>query len=205
MTISAPQVLEDLKSGNARFLNGQSAQSSSSSLQKLKDYGEKGQLPKAIVLCCSDSRAPVEMIFDQDIGDLFVIRVAGNVVAPSLIGSVEFAASTFGTRLVLVMGHTKCGAVSAALSHIEDINTISSENIYDIVRRIKPHIFSIAHMDHATHDEKMDAAVEANVRASVAQLMSSSRVIESLMSKGELTIKGAVLDLGSGRVDFLED
>ena len=89
-------IVEDLKRGNQRFLEGRSVQSSESSLIKLKDFAKRGQFPKAIVLCCSDSRAPVEMIFDQDIGDLFVIRVAGNIIAPSLVGSVEFAASTFG-------------------------------------------------------------------------------------------------------------
>src|SRR4051812_27906751 len=95
--------IDDLRAGNSRFLEGITAHSSKSSLKKLKDFAENGQVPKAIVLCCSDSRAPVEMIFDQDIGDLFVIRVAGNIIAPSLVGSIEFAASAFGTNLVLVM------------------------------------------------------------------------------------------------------
>ena len=112
----ANAVIEDLVWGNTRFVEGKSIKSSAASLKKLKDFSEKGQIPKAIVLCCSDSRAPVEMIFDQDIGDLFVIRVAGNIVAPSLVGSVEFAASTFGTELVLVMGHSQCGAVDAIWS-----------------------------------------------------------------------------------------
>src|ERR1700761_2120529 len=113
------KVIKELKAGNKRFLSGESLQSSESSSKKLKEFAQKGALPKAIVLCCSDSRAPVEMIFDQDIGDLFVIRVAGNIVAPSLVGSIEFAADTFKTNLVLVMGHTQCGAVSATLNHIE--------------------------------------------------------------------------------------
>src|SRR5229473_1098788 len=129
MTTTPDQTIEYLRAGNKRFLEGRSIQSSQSSLRKLKDFAEHGQLPKAIVLCCSDSRAPVEMIFDQDIGDLFVIRVAGNVIAPSLVGSVEFAASTFATNLVVVMGHTQCGAVTATLNHIEDAQAIASENI----------------------------------------------------------------------------
>ena len=139
-------VLKELKAGNKRFLAGKSVQSSKSSLKKLKDFAKTGQAPKATVLCCSDSRAPVEMIFDQDIGDLFVIRVAGNIVAPSLVGSVEFAANRFKTHLVLVMGHTQCGAITATLDHIENAQAISSENIYDLVSRIKPHILPIAQM-----------------------------------------------------------
>ncbi|MEJ0009690.1 MAG: carbonic anhydrase [Alphaproteobacteria bacterium] len=187
------RVLRELKEGNARFLAGESVQTSQSSLRKLKDFAATGQLPKAIVLCCSDSRAPVEMIFDQDIGDLFVIRVAGNVVAPSLVGSVEFAASTYGTTLVLVMGHTQCGAVKATLDHINDASAISSENIHDIVSRIRPQIFPITQMPGLSPEEKYERAVEANVRASVNQLSHSSRLIEGLVAEGRMDIHGAVL------------
>ena len=197
-------VVQDLKDGNSRFLAGKTNQSSQSSLSKLRDLGQKGQLPKAVVLCCSDSRAPVEMIFDQDIGDLFVIRVAGNIVAPSLVGSVEFAASTFGTRLVLVMGHTQCGAVRATLNHIENPQEISSENIHDIVSRIKPNIFSIAQMHDMPMEERLNRSVEANVWASVSQLSHSSRLVEALVKQGKMKIVGAVLDLNTGQVRFLE-
>ncbi len=196
-------VIRELKAGNQRFLAGESLQTSQSSIRKLKRFAEHGQFPKAIVLCCSDSRAPVEMIFDQDIGDLFVIRVAGNIVAPSLVGSVEFAASTFGTKLVLVMGHTECGAVKATLSHIEDTGAISSENIHDIVSRIKPHIFPIAQMPELSSHEKLSRSIEANVLASVGQLSHSSRLIEGLVQEGKISIMGAVLDLSSGEVRFL--
>jgi carbonic anhydrase len=197
------QALQALKDGNGRFLAGKTLQSSQSSLEKLKDFANKGQVPKAIILSCSDSRAPAEMIFDQDIGDLFVIRVAGNIVAPSLVGSVEFAASTFGTSLVVVMGHTHCGAVEATLHHI-DGHAIASENIHDIVSRIRPHIFPIAQMQDLSDDEKMTQAIEANVRASVGQLAHSSRLIEGLVLEGKIQIIGAVLDLASGLVDFFE-
>jgi carbonic anhydrase len=196
------QVIDDFKAGNLRFLDGKSMQSSDSSLAKLKDFARTGQFPKAIVLCCSDSRAPVEMIFDQDIGDLFVIRVAGNIVAPSLVGSVEFAVSTFETSLVLVMGHTQCGAITATLNHIEHPQAISSENIHDIVSRIKPHIFPISQMQEITYEEKLTRAVEANVRASVSQLSHSSRLIEGLVRQEKIKIMGAVLDLYTGHVDF---
>ncbi|MBI1216501.1 MAG: carbonic anhydrase [Alphaproteobacteria bacterium] len=197
-------VVEALLEGNARFLNGSSLQSGESSLQKLKDFAQNGQSPKAIVLCCSDSRAPVEMIFDQDIGDLFVIRVAGNIVAPSLVGSVEFAASKFGTQMVVVMGHTHCGAVTATMEHITDPQSIPSENLHDIVSRIRPHVFAIAQMPEMPAAEKISRAVEANVRASVDQLSHSSRIIEALVLEGKLTIAGAVLDLATGKVNFLD-
>ncbi len=201
ITIDADKVIEDLIAGNKRFLEGKSIQTSESSLKKLKNFSEKGQFPKAIVLCCSDSRAPVEMIFDQDIGDLFVIRVAGNIIAPSLIGSVEFAVTAFGTNLVLVMGHTQCGAIRATIDHIENSNAISSENIHDIVSRIKPHIFPITQMP-VSYEEKFTRSIEANVFASVDQLAHSSRLLEGLLSQGKIKIRGAVLNLATGKVDF---
>lgn len=202
--MEAQKVIAELQAGNQRFITAQSHKSGQSSLDRLKNFAAQGQMPKAIVLCCSDSRAPVEMIFDQDIGDLFVIRVAGNIVAPSLIGSVEFAVSTFGTRLVLVMGHTQCGAIRATLDHIEQADGIASENIHDIVSRIKPHIFHLAHMPGLSPLEKAQRAVEANVRASVDQLSHSSRLIESLLQQGQVEVKGAVLDLATGLVTMLE-
>lgn len=201
---TANQILEDLKAGNARFLSGKSIKCSHSSLEKIKRYAETGQVPKAIVLCCSDSRGPAEMILDQDIGDLFVIRVAGNIVAPSLVGSVEFAASTFETKLVLVMGHSQCGAIKATLDHIEHPQEISSENIHDIVSRIKPHILPIARLKDVSHDEKMDQAVIANVIASVNQLSHSSKLIEELVAAKKILIIGAILNLNTGGVEFLE-
>lgn len=201
--MTTEQIIDKLKAGNARFLAGESQQDSALSLKKLKEFAKNGQLPKAIVLCCSDSRAPVEMIFDQDIGDLFVIRVAGNIVAPSLVGSIEFALGTFGTRLVVVMGHTQCGAISATLDHIHHAEVPSSENIHDIVSRIKPHIYPIAQMNNISRQEQLVRCVEANVMASVAQISSSSRLVEELLSKQELTVAGAVLDISTGKVSFL--
>lgn len=205
MTVLDPiDVMKELKDGNSRFSSGKTIHSAESSLNRLKDFSKTGQVPKAIVLCCSDSRAPVELIFDQDIGDLFVIRVAGNIVAPSLVGSVEYAASMFGTNLVLVMGHTQCGAVMATLNHIEKTQTLS-DNINDIVKRIKPHIYTIAKAKNVLFNDKMAQAIEANVRASVGQLETSSQLIEALVRNGKMQIHGAVLDLDSGVVEFLEN
>jgi carbonic anhydrase len=140
------------------------------------------------------------MIFDQDIGDLFVIRVAGNIVAPSLVGSVEFATSTFGTSVIVVMGHTQCGAITATLKHIESSQVPSSENIHDLVSRIKPHVYPIAQMQGITFEEKVTISVAANVIASVDRLSHCSRLIEELVYKKQLRILGAVLDLSTGYV-----
>lgn len=201
---SQKEIIQELEQGNQRFLAGESLQTSDQSLLKLKEYARTGQRPKAIILCCSDSRAPVEMIFDQDLGDLFVIRVAGNIVAPSLVGSVEFAVSTFGTEVVLVMGHSQCGAISATLNQINAGEVPPSENLHDIVGRIRPHIYSIAKMEKLSVEEKMNLSIEANVMASVAKLSSSSRIIEDLVQEHKLAIFGAVLELSSGRVRFLD-
>jgi carbonic anhydrase len=199
------QIVAEFKAGNQRFLAGTSLHSSRASLMKLKEYARIGQSPKAVVLCCSDSRAPVEMIFDQDLGDVFVIRVAGNIVAPSLVGSVEFAAITFGTPVVMVMGHTQCGAVTTTLRHIQTKEPLSSEGLNDIVSRIKPHIHAIARIPDISEEEKVTRAVEANVRASVGQLSHSSRIIEEMVTLGQLKILGAVLELSTGVVSFLDD
>jgi carbonic anhydrase len=198
------QVVRDLKAGNQRFRDGISFQSTRSSLRKLKELSTQEQSPRAVILCCSDSRAPVEMIFDQDIGDLFVIRVAGNIIAPSLIGSVEFAAATFGTNVVLVMGHSHCGAVKATVDHVLHGNAISTENIQDIVSRIKPHIYTITQIPGLSHEEMVTRAVVANVLASVNQLTISSRLIEGMVQQGKIKILGAVLDLATGNVEFLD-
>lgn len=197
-------VAQELVAGNQRFLSAQSQQSSALSLLKLKEFADNAQAPKAIVLCCSDSRAPVEMIFDQDLGDLFVIRVAGNIVAPSLVGSVEYAVSTFGTNFVLVMGHSGCGAIRATLDHIENPALIPSANLHDILGRIMPYVRPIAQMP-ISYEDKLSRSVLTNVRASVSGLSHGSSLIENWVLKGELTVMGAVLDLHTGVVTFLED
>lgn len=197
-------ILQELVAGNMRFLAGKSIKCAHSSLRKLKIFAETGQIPKAILLSCSDSRAPAEMVFDQDIGDLFVIRVAGNIVAPSLVGSVEFAACTFGTSLVIVMGHTECGAIKATLHHIKNPQDIESENIHDIVSRIKPHILPIAQVQNITEKERSIRAAKSNVLASVNQLSHSSRIIEELVTQKKIKIIGAFLDLSTGQVEFLD-
>lgn len=163
----------------------------------------EGQAPFAVILGCSDSRAPAELVFDQGLGDLFVIRVAGNVVAPSGIGSVEFAALQFGTRLVVVMGHSHCGAISATIEAARKPNADYSRNLRAITDRIHPHI---AHLIRpgASKAEIAREAVRANVRASAAQLRHGSAVLEKLIGEGKLAVAQAEYDLETGVVDFFD-
>jgi len=166
-----------------------------------------GQRPFAVVLGCSDSRTPVEILFDQGFGDLFVVRVAGNVVAPSVVGSIEFAASQFGSRLVVVMGHTRCGAVTAAVHAIETGRGPESRNLRDITDRIAPHVEELIRAPRpigASEDDLLHEAVRANVRASVDHLRHGSRILEELVGAGRLVVVGAEYDLATGAVDFFE-
>jgi carbonic anhydrase len=161
------------------------------------------QRPHTIILGCSDSRAPAEVVFDQGLGDLFVIRVAGNIVAPSQVGSVEFAAERFGTQLVVVMGHTSCGAIDATVEAITSQTGPASRNLMSIVDRVRPSIESLFATDLARDPERLRReAIRANVRASVNHLRHSSETLERLAARGELAVVGAELDLATGAVAF---
>ncbi len=163
-----------------------------------------GQSPFAIVLSCSDSRAPAEYVFDCGLGDLFVVRVAGNVCAPSLIGSVEFAASKFGTPLVVVMGHTGCGAIAATIDTLRAGPPSGlSSNVLDIVQRITPAVAEIA-LGPGPLDELVRKATRANVRATVNQLRHGSRTLEDGIAAGTLAVVGAEYALDTGVVDFFD-
>lgn len=164
--------------------------------------GAEAQCPFAIVLGCSDSRTPVEILFDQGLGDLFVVRVAGNIVAPSLVGSIEFAASQFGTRLVVVMGHTRCGAVTATVNAIQSGLGPESKNIRSITDRIAPHVESLVRT--AAPDTLLRQAVIANVRASVAHLQHGSPLLEELVKAGRVVVVGALYELETGVVEFFD-
>lgn len=164
-----------------------------------------GQEPFAIILGCSDSRAPAEIVFDQGLGDLFVIRVAGNIVAPSQIGSVEFAVSQFGTRLVVVMGHSQCGAVCATIDELTKGSASPSKNISAIVERVKPSIESLMLTDLKHDREALEKeAVRANVRASANHLRHGSEIIENLIKNDSLMVVGAEYSLETGLVDFFD-
>jgi carbonic anhydrase len=163
------------------------------------------QKPFAIILGCSDSRVPAEMVFDQGLGDLFVIRVAGNIVAPSQIGSVEFAAEWFGTQLVVVLGHSWCGAVSATLEDLMQHTKHSSQNLRSIVDRVRPSVEPLLATElRNDHKALIHQAVRANIRTSANHLRHGSEVLESLIQQGKLLIVGAEYSLETGVVDFFD-
>ena len=193
--------LDRLRSGNARF----ASHGRSTSLLTASERSEQAlrQDPCAIILGCSDARVPAELVFDQGPGDLFVIRIAGNIVAPSQIGSVEFAAAKFGTPLVIVLGHTGCGAIAATLDALADPDAVRSRNLMSIVDRVRPSVAGLMSRGLAG-EELANEAVRANVRASVEQLRHGSEIIEGLVQRGELRIVGAEYSLETGVVDFFD-
>ena len=202
-TITAAEALARLKEGNGRYV--QNVRSVDSMLSHSKRDVSAPQIPVAIILGCSDSRAPAEIVFDQGLGDLFVIRVAGNIVAPSQVGSVEFAAERFGTRLVVVMVHSSCGAIEATLEAVLRQSGPTSRNLMSIVDRVRPSIESLVATDVARDPARLQReAVRANVRASVSHLRHSSDVVERLVQQSSLSIVGAELELATGEVTFLD-
>jgi carbonic anhydrase len=201
---SGLQALARLREGNLRFAAGDPSHDSRSDRARRSEVTSR-QEPFAVILGCSDSRVPVEIVFDQGLGDLFVIRVAGNVVAPSQIGSVEFAAERFGTRLVVVLGHSSCGAVEATLEQLRRPRENQSRNLHSIVDRIRPSVEGLVHTGlRLEPDALLRHAVRANVRASVAHLRHGSQVIEQLVQQGELLVVGAEYSLETGIVEFFE-
>ena len=202
--ISAQEAIDRLQDGNRRFMSGMQSQDAQPNDYRRALTSEK-QEPIAIILGCSDSRVPAEIVFDQGLGDLFVIRVAGNIVAPSQIGSVEFAAARFGTPLVVVLGHSQCGAVLATLDVLQqETPEERSFNERSIVDRIMPALVSLVRTDTGDDLEALGgAAVRANVRASVEQLRTGSKVLEQLIDDQELRIVGAEYSLETGLVEFL--
>ena len=202
--ISGPEALQRLRNGNLRFASGELNLERVSGEAHRRDLVD-GQAPFAIVLGCSDSRVPTEIVFDQGLGDLFVIRVAGNVVAPSQIGSVEFAAGKFGSPLVVVLGHSRCGAVQATLEELRRPTEMQSPNLRSIVERIRPSVQPLLGTKLVADPDALEhAAVRANVRASVDQLRHGSELLEGLIERRALLIVGAEYDLRTGVVDFFD-
>jgi carbonic anhydrase len=203
--LSALEALARLREGNRRFVTGHTASAALSSSAR-REALVAGQEPFAIILGCSDSRVPAELVFDQSFGDLFVIRVAGNIVAPSQVGSVEFAASRFGTRLVAVMGHSQCGAVIATLEELQGRPTNQSKNLRSIVDRVRPSVETLlAGRRDGDPELLLRQAVRANVRASVNHLRHGSELLEKLIQETGLLIVGAEYSLETGVVDFFEN
>ena len=202
--IKALDALKRLRDGNARFVSGRRNREAQPNETRRAEIAD-GQEPFAIILGCSDSRVPAELVFDQGLGDLFVIRVAGNIVAPSQIGSVEFAAALYHTRLVVVLGHTQCGAVLATLDELQQPMDNQSNNIRSIVDRIRPSVEPLL-SDESPHGSELlvQRAVRANVEYSANQLRHGSEILEALIKNDTLLIVGAEYSLETGEVEFLE-
>ncbi len=202
--IPASDALVLLREGNQRFVSDASDRDSITRRVRRLDLSA-GQQPFAAVLGCSDSRVPVEIVFDQGLGDLFVIRVAGNIVAPSQIGSVEFAAEQFGTRLVVVLGHSRCGAVETTIGQLRRPPETQSRNLRSIVDLVRPAVQGLLDTELALdHDTLVHHAVRANIRASVQNLRHGSDIIENLIQSAGLMIVGAEYSLETGVVDFFD-
>lgn len=203
--IDASQALQRLRAGNQRFAASLGRDAILHVNPQRLTLPDSHQ-PFAIVLGCSDARVPAEIVFDQGLGDLFVIRVAGNIVAPSQVGSVEFAASRFGTRLVVVLGHSQCGAIDATLEELQRPAGMQSRNLQSIVDRVRPSVEPLLATD-ARHDLPALArtATRANVVASVDHLRHGSQVLEELIREEELRVVGAEYSVETGVVEFLDD
>jgi carbonic anhydrase len=202
--ISAREALERLREGNRRFVAEVRSRNSLAS-QTRRNELTGGQEPFAIILGCSDSRVPAEIVFDQGLGDLFVIRVAGNIVASSQVGSVEFAAARYGSRLVVVLGHSQCGAVLATLEELQHSTDQQSQNLRSIVDRIRPSVQALLATELRRDPEALvHQAVRANIRASADHLRHGSEIVERLVQKTGLLVVAAEYSLETGVVDFFD-
>jgi carbonic anhydrase len=201
MPVAATDALRQLREGNLRFASNTS--NSQSSAPSGKREFPAVQEPFAIILGCSDSRVPAEIVFDQGLGDLFVIRVAGNIVAPSQVGSVEFAAAQFGTRLVVVLGHSSCGAILATIDELQRPTKDQSKNLAAIVDRVRPSVEGLLATE-LRHDRPalIRESVRANIRTSVNHLRHGSALLEQLIRDDGLLVVGAEYSLETGVVDF---
>ena len=205
MMMTANEALQRLQQGNKRFVSGLRSIDSQVKQMQREDFVNR-QAPFAIILGCSDSRVPAELVFDQGLGDLFVIRVAGNIVAPSQVGSVEFAVSQFGMLLVVVLGHSMCGAVKATLEEIKRPSDQTSSNVLSIVSRIRPSVELLLETDlHDDPEHLLKAAIRSNTLASTNSLRHGSQMLEQLILEDRLAIVAAEYSLETGVVEFITD
>ena len=202
--IPAAEALQRLRDGNTRFVAGEPTGDALTSPQRRRQLAD-GQEPIAAILGCSDSRVPAEIVFDQGLGDLFVIRVAGNIVAPSQVGSVEFAAEQLGVRLVVVLGHSRCGAIAATLEQLQRPAEGQSPNLRSIVSRIRPSVEGLLRTDLRSDLPALAAeATRANVRYAADHLRHGSEVLETLIRERGLVVVGAEYSVETGVVDFFD-
>jgi carbonic anhydrase len=211
--LTPDSALNRLFDGNKRFASGLRSIDSLASSQRREQLARYGQNPFAIVLTCSDSRVPAETVFDSGLGDLFVIRVAGNIAAPSLIASIEFAALSFGSPLCVVMGHTQCGAIQGAVTGVMKKQNSLTGNLDILLKEIEPAaIQALGAMSHVSKDHEqvgsldnvVSHAIELNVQRTMKQLLSSSPHLSELTANGNFKIVGAVYDISTGNVRLLD-
>jgi carbonic anhydrase len=203
--ISIAEALDRLQNGNRRFVSGIRDPDVTPDYKERLTELASAQEPWAVILGCSDSRVPAEIVFDQGFGDLFVIRVAGNIVRPSQLGSVEFAVTQFQTPLVVVLGHSRCGAVLATMMHLQQSGEAYSPNLRSIVDHIRPSVEALlTTQNHWAEDVLLKEAVRANIRSSVNHLRQGSEILERLIRDGRLLVVGAEYSLETGRVEFFE-
>ncbi len=190
-----PQCAHDiLVQGNKRFAQNLKAQRN---LQDQVFETSKGQFPFAVVLSCIDSRAPAELVFDQGIGDIFSVRIAGNIINEDILGSMEYACKVAGSKIVVVMGHTKCGAVTAACNHVE------LGNITALLSKIKPVVDVVNVKPSEMHDDVIEEVAHLNVELSITRIKQESKILAEMEEKGEIEIVGAMYDVSTGLVDFI--
>ncbi len=202
--ISPSESIKRLCDGNVRYVSGDTHIGDLNIEESLKSL-VSGQTPFAVILGCADSRVPLEIIFDQGLGDLFVIRVAGNVAGPIQIGSIEYAVHVLGVRLVVVLGHTQCGAVQATLAEMEKPTPDLSPGLTAIVNSIRPAVDALpSEKQNLPQAEKLDAAVRENVDQTVGALQEKSDIINRLVQSRELKVVGAIYDLATGTVNFCD-
>ena len=205
MTISAKEALARLQEGNQRFVSGSQELSALADRAAHRRGPSPEAMPVAIILGCSDSRVPVETVFDQSVGDLFVVRVAGNIAAPSQIGSIEFAVEQFGVALVVVLGHSMCGAVIAAIEDLKGPSERRSPHFRKIVEAIRPSVEALLDTEGLDAPRGLlEKSVRANIRASIDRLRQGSGLLGDLVRKGELLMVGAEYSLDTGIVEFLQ-
>jgi carbonic anhydrase len=198
-SITPRKALEILKEGNTRFINNLKAHRNL--LEQVNDTRD-GQWPFAIILSCIDSRTSAELIFDQGLGDIFSVRIAGNIVNTDILGSMEFACKVAGSRLIIVLGHSKCGAVKGACDHVE------MGNLTELLSKIQPAVYQEIETKeerNASNATFVENVAEINVKRSVKNIIERSYVLEQMIAKGEIGIVGAMHNIETGEVNFYND
>lgn len=200
-SITPLRALEILKEGNSRFVNNLMVDRN---LLMQANETREGQWPFAVILSCIDSRTSAELIFDQGLGDIFSIRIAGNVVNTDILGSIEFACKVAGSKLIVVLGHTQCGAVKGACDHVE------MGNLTELLSKIQPAVYEEGEVTEASqrnskNNKFVSNVTNLNVKRSVSSIVNRSYILEQMIEKGEIAIVGGVHNLETGRVEFMED